>query len=60
MGKTRLIHLARAAIITASAAVNGVLITNTHNPIIITLIGANLALITYFIAALMADRTEQP
>ena len=49
MGETRLIHLARAAIITAGAAVNGVLITNTHNPII-----------TYFIAALMTDRTEQP
>lgn len=60
MGKTRLIGLARAAIITASAAVNGWLIANTHNPIIITLIGVNLASITYFVATLMTDGTEQP
>lgn len=60
MGKTRLIDLARAAIITGSAAVNGYLITHTHNPIVITLIGANLVFITYFIATLMTDWTEQP
>lgn len=60
MGKTRLIDLARAAILTASAAVNGYLITHTHNPIVITLIGVNLVFTTYFIATLMHDRTEQP
>lgn len=60
MGKTRLIDLARAAIITASAAVNGYLIAHTHNPIVITLIGANLAFTTYFIATLMTDWTDHP
>lgn len=58
MGKTRLIDLARAAILTASAAVCGVHIATSDNPLHIATSLAVLGITTHFIATLMHDRTE--
>lgn len=60
MGKTRLIDLARAAILTASSAVCGVHIATNDNPLHIASSLGVLGITTHFIATLMHDSKEQP
>lgn len=55
-----LIDLARAAILTASAAVCGIQIATNDNPFHIATSLCVLGVTTHFIATLMHDGTEQP
>lgn len=59
MGKPRLIDLARAAILTASAAVCGIIIATNDNAFHIATSLCVLGVTTHFIATLMTDSKEQ-